>query len=112
VPQTTVARTTVPSTTVARTSTTAATTTTTTTTAPRSVTYPQYAAAEGAGTITLAFVDGTSISLYGFAANGSWTYRAETNGPTTVKLKFYEPATGNDAEFTARVSGGRIQVEN
>lgn len=95
------------------TSTTSATTTTTSTTvAAHEVTYPQYQAAEGAGTITLALVDGTSISLYGFAANGSWTYRAERNGPTTVKLKFYETETGNDAEFTARVSGGHIDVEN
>jgi hypothetical protein len=44
--------------------------------------------------------------------DSGWVYQVEQNGPSTVKLKFFNTVTQQDREWKATVEGGRIQVEN
>jgi hypothetical protein len=60
----------------------------------------------------LTYTDGSAITLYGFYPNSGWVYEVESNGPRTVKLKFFNVNTGRDAEWKATIEGGRIQIEN
>ncbi len=105
--------TTMPITTAATTtSTTAPTTTAPTTTAPATtVSYPSYNVST-VGQVVLTYTDGSRIQLYGVYAGTGWVYQVESNGPRTVKLKFFNTQTEREAEWTATIESGRIKIEN
>jgi outer membrane biosynthesis protein TonB len=103
-----------PSTTVASTPpvTTAAPTTqaTTTTQAPAAVEYRTYGV-DAVGSVVLAYT-GSSITLSSTSLGAGWVYRAETNGPRTVKLNFFNTDTEQEAEWKATIESGRILIED
>jgi hypothetical protein len=82
-----------------------------TTTSGPTTEYLTYTVAGGVGQVILART-GNSIKLYGFYPNSGWISQTESNGPTTVKLKFFNTQTQQDREWKATVQGGGIQVEN
>ncbi len=91
--------------------TTAPPTTAVSTTAALQIEYLTYTVEDGVGSVVLAR-EGNSISLYGFYPNGGWIKEVALNGPSTVKLKFFNVQTERDHEWKATIQGGRIQVEN
>ena len=85
---------------------------TTITTAPASaLAYPEYTTGAGAR-VVLRVTNGSSIEVQSVTPTGDWVYRIERNGPQEVKVTFFSPSTGRDAEWTAKFEGSRIKVEN
>ena len=78
--------------------------------AAAALTYPSFAAGSAA-TVVLQF-DGASISVASVAREANWVFQIDTNGPSTVEIKFFNTVTQRDQEFHATVEGGRIKVEN
>ncbi len=60
----------------------------------------------------LTYTNGSTIELYGVYPGSGWVYELEQNGPRTVKIKFFNTQTKQEAEWTAKIEGSRIKVEN
>ena len=78
-----------------------ATTTTSSTVLTSTIEYVAYAIRD-VGTVVLAHEGGSTISLASTELGAGWVYRAESDGPQIVKLKFFNTQTR-----TARPSGRR-----
>ena len=63
------------------------------------------------GSVVLAYT-GSSITLASTNLGDGWVYSTESNGPRTVKLKFFNTQTEQEAEWKATIESGRIQIED
>ena len=76
------------------------------------VEYLTYGIGEVGAQVVLAYTNGNSLSLYSVSTSSGWVYRAESNGPKTVKLKFFNTENGEDSEWKATIESGQIKIEN